>query len=636
MKPLDMQAESYVATGNIASEGMRNQLGRPRLDRLSLLVREAAQNSWDAKAPDSECVEFGIAARTLSRREFEFLDQVVFAERPPTHATDATAAASLGQTIRDTSELIEKRVKQATGLRLLTVFDRGTTGLGGPTRADVMGKHGEPRDFVDFFRNVGTPPDKAQGGGTFGYGKAALYLSSSAHTILVHTRTKTAGRLQSRFMGSALTNHYTHDGGLFTGRHWWGRRNGSDRLIEPLTGTEADAAASRLGLPGYEKGTCGTTIAIVAPDFGEWEPAQACEYMAWQLAINFWPKMIPWPNEDEPRMRFQVSWEGEDVPVPDPTTTPPLEGFADALQRVRQSELDDDQGLQLHCLRPKKLLGRLALEKCYTRKSELAEFADEGTVPDIHTRVHHVALLRRPELVVEYRSFGALPSDTVGYAGVFLADSSMDRVFAGAEPPTHDSWNPTILNDKRYRTFVRTSFKRIDESVREFIAPASVAPPPGNGGPLAGLADHLGSVLIGIEGPGASIQPSNRPAPKPKGGRPKRSAKPKIEVRDTGRIEIADGMRVRVFEVDVRHAKGTVATGLTTKLGTALLGGGVEREPPAGAAEPTVVYWQSPAGTVVAEEGDLSVEEEGTWQLGVLVPLDSAVTLDIVALAGEG
>ena len=46
---------------------------------------------------------------------------------------------------------------------------------------------GEPRDFVDFVRNIGQPPDKDLGGGSFGYGKAAFYIASRARTILVDT-----------------------------------------------------------------------------------------------------------------------------------------------------------------------------------------------------------------------------------------------------------------------------------------------------------------------------------------------------------------------------------------------------------------------------------------------------------------
>src|SRR5690606_26852557 len=69
-------------------------------------------------------------------------------------------------------------------IRVMTVSDRGTTGLGGPTRADsaVTRNH----DFVSFVRNVGEPRDNELGGGTYGFGKGVFYLVSQAGTILVH------------------------------------------------------------------------------------------------------------------------------------------------------------------------------------------------------------------------------------------------------------------------------------------------------------------------------------------------------------------------------------------------------------------------------------------------------------------
>ena len=88
------------------------------------------------------------------------------------------------------------------GLRLLAISDRGTIGLGGPTRADVASGPGVPRDFVDFLRNVGLPPDKPMTGGTYGYGKAAAYIASRARTIVVHTRWPSPDGLESRFMGA--------------------------------------------------------------------------------------------------------------------------------------------------------------------------------------------------------------------------------------------------------------------------------------------------------------------------------------------------------------------------------------------------------------------------------------------------
>ena len=38
-----------VKTGGLTGQGFTNLLGRPRLSPMSLLLREAAQNAWDAR-----------------------------------------------------------------------------------------------------------------------------------------------------------------------------------------------------------------------------------------------------------------------------------------------------------------------------------------------------------------------------------------------------------------------------------------------------------------------------------------------------------------------------------------------------------------------------------------------------------
>ena len=57
---MDWHPEKYSATGNIAGKGNQKLLGKPTLDPLELMVREAVQNSWDARKSDKEQIEFSI------------------------------------------------------------------------------------------------------------------------------------------------------------------------------------------------------------------------------------------------------------------------------------------------------------------------------------------------------------------------------------------------------------------------------------------------------------------------------------------------------------------------------------------------------------------------------------------------
>src|SRR5689334_16197814 len=125
MDSLRLYSEPYSPTGNVTSEGVLNQLGRPKLDILAVLVRESVQNSWDARLIDNPPLRYGIAGWTLSSSQRELLNNRIFRER------------LLG------SEL-DSVLSNSNDLHVLAIYDRGTEGLGGPTRADKPPEGDEP------------------------------------------------------------------------------------------------------------------------------------------------------------------------------------------------------------------------------------------------------------------------------------------------------------------------------------------------------------------------------------------------------------------------------------------------------------------------------------------------------------
>ncbi|HEU5379569.1 MAG TPA: hypothetical protein VFV38_29450, partial [Ktedonobacteraceae bacterium] len=206
---------------------------------LAVLVRETVQNSWDARASDQEPVRFSVAGWILNQTQQKFLRESLFAEYP-----------------LFTSLPLAESLLSSNPVNVLAISDRGTKGMGGPTRADIVTRSNEPRDFVDFLRDVGQPSDKQLTGGTYGYGKAALYRASRVRTICVYTRCKEKGKLESRFIVTALGEPYSTDQDRYTGRHWWGRLE--DNIAEPLLDADADSAAEALGSPEFRGNECGT------------------------------------------------------------------------------------------------------------------------------------------------------------------------------------------------------------------------------------------------------------------------------------------------------------------------------------------------------------------------------------------
>src|SRR5438552_8723276 len=147
-------------------------------------------------------------------------------------------------------------------------------------------------------------------------------------------------------------------------------------------------------------------------------------------------------------MQFSVSWNGEDVSIPDPEQTAPLDAFVAAYRRVRAGEV-------LECYRPQQRLGNLSLHRQLVRAKQ--PDYPPSFEPPLKSPVHHVALLRAPHFVVKYYAGDPLAGDTAEYAGVFVADPDVDDYFVQSEPPTHDDWVACQLTG-RARTFVRTTY----------------------------------------------------------------------------------------------------------------------------------------------------------------------------------
>ncbi|MFF5971752.1 hypothetical protein ACFY7C_09515 [Streptomyces sp. NPDC012769] len=466
-------SQPYPPEGASAAEGIRNQLGRPELDLLTILVRESAQNSWDARSSSSDGpVDFRIDLSTVGPAHVGTWRGLLLAGAPA-GADDFP----LRNTLRHGS------------VRLLSVSDRGTRGLGGPTRAnDAVGPD---RDFVSFIRNIGEPRDTALGGGTYGFGKGIFYMLSKPGTILVHTRCRNPqGEVETRLIGCTLwKSHVAVKNGekrRFTGRHWWGDASGE--VIEPLVGSQADTVARRLGLRPFGPDETGTAVIVVDPclDEDDLSLSEAADYLAETIAWHLWPKMIS-VDGGTPAMRFSVSCDGVDHPVPDPRATAPLDMFVSAYET-----LTGPDGRDLACHKPRRHLGRLGLVKRIRPPMEPSRAA---RMLNIESLVHHVCLMRPAELVVTYRPGPKPPSENIAYAGVFRADESMDEVYAKAEPPTHDAWNAHSL-ERPESTFVTATFTRIKEALDQLLTLDGVTRP-GARSVALGAASTMFSGLVG-------------------------------------------------------------------------------------------------------------------------------------------
>jgi hypothetical protein len=606
-------SQPFPPTGAIASEGIRNQLGRPPVDPLTVFVRETAQNSWDARLPRSP---------TTYRLELTFVS--------PTHRP--AWERLLTPAVRVQPHLGVGRVVRAPNLRLLAVVDRSTKGLGGPTRADQLAE--DRRDWVSFVLNVGEKRDTLHGGGTYGYGKAVLYRLSKVGTILVYTRTDEPGiGLSSRLIGIALGDSFESSERVdeqarpFTGRHWWGDVQGDH--VEPLRGAEADEIARGLGLSPFQEGESGTTLVVLDPDLDDFDDFEAAaRHLANTIAWQLWPIMLP--ERGDQRLVPEVVAGGRVFEVPDPARTYPLRMFVAAYRRQRT-----EQATILECLNPRRRLGRFALERAVVvpmspdSVPQAAEYA--GVIGD----PHHVCLMRSPELVVRYHE-GPQPSSVhKAYAGVFRAEDDLDEVYAAAEPPTHDQWVHEQLTGS-HKTFVRVTFTRIREQLSSFRTSATNVVTATGGVALGAASNFLGGLVAAAfaEPEGGSVGGS-RAGESGAGGRggigsgargqgSGRSVRAgndrvRVSVSSEPQVEERDGIVVVVQRFSVG---GLGRVELEARLSVAT-SDGREDDAPADAARPTVRSWLTPDSEIHDDRCSVTAPTEVEL---VIVPVPDTVT----------
>lgn len=503
--------------GDTDGTGAQRVLGRPDIELASLLVRETAQNSWDARLRGL-VPSFDIRFRIIDEMTREVLRWNIFHESAP----------NLGL-----KDALDRPV-----LTAVEICDRRTRGLGGPTRNDIEPLSGETTDYADFILTIGAPPDQSHGGGTYGFGKTASYLASTCSTILVWSRSRDPrGTIIERLVGSAMGPTFVMDGQRFTGRQWWGvdgptEHGGGVFQVQPAEGVSAAQLGKELFERGFDEDETGTSILILQPDGSE-DPDALVDSWARAITENLWPKMGE-THEERRRMEVALHYNGVKVNLTGEHQSPVLRAKIECLEAVRrrQSGAVDDHPLirveEIHCRRPKQLLGHLALMRVFGVSDDDPMFGTSNTV----TYMRHEA-----ELVVRAEGFNWAPDSIGRWVGVFKPTVEVDDAFASAEPPAHDLWSPQGLTDRRSKTFVNVGLREIRDRTSQFLKPNEV----GVNGDTSAPTGALSAALAGLAG----SAPGSRATPRTRGrraasARSQRRARPKVEVLEVTPLPQAD------------------------------------------------------------------------------------------------
>lgn len=546
-------------------------LGRPNLTNWELFVREALQNSWDARDTTSfdDGVTFAIDYRLLDGEESDVLRSHVFG-----HGTEHVPGL--------------RKVLEEGSIPLLIVSDSGTTGLRGPTNA-AMATEG-PADFNSFVREIGRSATKEVKGGSYGFGKGVFFTASRSRTILVYTRTTDElGKHVHRFIAVANDDSFEDGGFKYTGRHWWGveqefhdkRTGNTSTYAEPLTGSQADRAAAFFQMDRHftEHKSTGTSIAVIDPDFEDSSPEQMSQ-IARALTRWAWPHMVYTPdNQDE--LYFEVTHNSSEVAVPDPRTDPLLNEYVRAYLHSLHVDPGAPEGLEFHrstevssvrSARPVHGLGRLGLREVSGRLSTQRSVIEGST--------NAIALMRGHRMVVEYRQG---PADRMGrdYVAVFSAADELDREFALSEPTTHDAWHPRTLTDqdlvgsswKSRNNPVRIALNRMDELIKAWRTDESTGTDSPYDAASRQIASRLGDSLGSITGTSMTTKSGTKARSAGSGGAQRRSRTAASQVDLVNLIPAGDEL-YSVFELSTvvppeeSHIALDVAVQVETDTGT--------------------------------------------------------------------
>lgn len=599
---LSLQSEKYSPTGNLAADGFRKLLGAPGVDLLETVIREAVQNICDA-AKNGIGPRVRVRLRRLTGEQARLLRENICKELPgPIESV----------------EVFEEYL--ATDEKwVLEICDFGTTGLAGPTRADVPPEPGETTDFVDFLRNVGSKRDTGGGGGTYGYGKTALYLASRCSTILVDTLTTFREAPTRRFMGCHLGVAYDDqgEGKTFrrTGRHWWGVPGDRD-VQEPLVGDVAASLSQQLGLPERSGNDFGSSIMILNPVFldeTDTDPALLMGMIAESFLWHFWPRMMS-DVEESKRLNVSLELDGEDYRLPAPEEFPPLDILCTAMKGLRKN---DDRVRSIESKRPAKRLGRFRVEKGLRGDRDRLVNPEFSIVPEI---LHHMAVMRPVELVVRYYEGEPLPSPTVEWGGVFRCDDEdeVENAFASAEPPAHDDWQPKLMPKGNQKTYVNVALREIKAEMNAVVTPGLTHPNEGAGGPsLAQASGQIGK-LLGVLSEQGGGSKKKRPS--------RKSQRRSFQQPDFIGLDLDEHGPVAVFSALVKVSDKDKPLVLVAEPRLVLDGGPVS--PTAlGVTSPEVIGWSVDDSAI--EGGDRVVlnAHEGELLIRVRIPGDCAVSI---------
>ncbi len=459
---------------------------------LDTFVREVLQNVQDNRSENAELASVVFRLIELQGDKLEqFLDSLQWDGLRP--HLEGVSGERTGIRYKQALESFDAEKR----LLLLVVEDSSTTGLTGPEEGDDSNFAALTRDTLYSNKSSETA------GGSFGLGKAVLWLFSEFSTVLFNSILEREDGLGTspRLIGRAELPWHRVDAARFDGSGWLGTKvhgNGGDWEQSVWAPTSVDVSQGLYLNRGKVSGTSILVVGFRDPTSEvDQDPKEIAQEVIQAAAQSFWPSILgnkltvkaevfdPASNQ----ITFSNSAGESDIP----------RQFALLWKAYQEqdfvSELKnpgDVAEVSIDLTIPARVDGSALLTRA--EASLVVRLSEENTGQAKDTNQNQVAFFRGPGMVVTYKSFKNLSLTQRAFHGILVCgkarrefnsnDVVLDEFLRAAEPPEHNSWEVTpklkLTYKQGYKKLLTDLDQRIKDALKDLV---SEKPESGTEGP---------------------------------------------------------------------------------------------------------------------------------------------------------
>ncbi|PJE99173.1 transcriptional regulator [Streptomyces carminius] len=448
---------------------------------VSVLAREATQNSLDERHLDSEPVRVRYVLHELSGEHLRrFLEALHWDELLPHYETAAAQEQKVGRTLAEGL----RELRETDTLLLLRVDDYNASGLTGPEYEDG-------RFAAVVRRQLDSHKTKRHASGSYGLGKVTLWATSRLGLVLINSTLSEPheGRTERRVIGRLDLPWREVDGEAFAGpawlgeedsepeyegvaRSWWADEETTDRLH--LTRTGSDPGTSFLVVGAHDAAGDAETV------------QEMHEKLVRSLAENFWAAMTYGESSAAFLEASVTTLRNGQVLIKEERVDP--HAYEPARSRALKAYLDGRTVDRLAGLDQVALAHvPLTVPPLRGEKGPVTEHRAVLLVTpadDKDTRPNQLVCMRGSRMTISTRRVPDLPLGTNPFQAVLLAgratgsvtdDTDLAEAFLRtSEPPEHNDWTKTEELSSRYARGARQrilDFRRdMNVTVRQLVA----------------------------------------------------------------------------------------------------------------------------------------------------------------------